>query len=209
MNDLISDQEAVGRARAGDLASYEVLASRYQQRLQRVALRFLRNEADAEDAVQRAHLLALKHLDQYAGRSSFFGWMSSITANEALTQLRRSRGGAMAGDGAFEHMASPERDPEQQAIDQDINVIVSSALESLPDAYRTVFRLREMESLSTAETGEHLGLTEACVKTRLLRARTLLRKRLSQKLGHADLPGLYRRKPTLSFQGSAAVSRAN
>ena len=209
MNDLISDQEAVGRARAGDLASYEVLASRYQQRLQRVALRFLRNEADAEDAVQRAHLLALKHLDQYAGRSSFFGWMSSITANEALTHLRRNRGGAMAGDGAFEHMASPERDPEQQAIDQDINVIVSSALESLPDAYRTVFRLREMESLSTAETGEHLGLTEACVKTRLLRARTLLRKRLSQKLGHADLPGLYRRKPTLSFQGSAAVSRAN
>lgn len=189
MNDLISDQEAVGRARAGDLASYEVLASRYQRRLHRVALRFLRNQADAEDAVQRAHLMALRHLDQYAGRSSFFGWMSSITANEALTQIRRSRGGVMAGDGAFDQMASPGRSPEQQAIDRNIGVILTKALDSLPDTYRTVFQLREMESLSTAETGEQLGLTEACVKTRLLRARTLLRKRLSQRLGHAGLHG--------------------
>ncbi len=189
MNCLIADQEAIGLIREGDFESYEVLVSRYQQRLHRVARRVVRNDADAEDVVQGAHLLALKHLDQYAGRSGFFSWMSSITTNQALTQIRRNRGILTAGDGHFEHMVSPGRNPEEQAIDRNISGILSKALESLPGAYRSVFQLRAMESLSTAETGERLGLTEACVKTRLLRARALLRRRLSKKLAPAGRKG--------------------
>jgi RNA polymerase sigma-70 factor (ECF subfamily) len=188
MDELISDQEAIGRVREGDLASYEILASRYQQRLQRVARRLVRNDADAEDAVQGAHLLALRHLDQYEGRSSFAGWMSSITANEALTQLRRNRSLVVTGDEPFQHLVCAGRNPEEQAIDGNLGGILNRALDSLPDAYRTVFRLREVESLSTAETGERLGLSEACVKTRLLRARGLLRRRLAKKLKYATAP---------------------
>ena len=180
MNTAITDEEAIGRVRMGDTSSYEVLANRYHHRLCRLAQRFLRSEADAEDAVQGAHLLALRHIDQYAGRSSYLSWMSSITVNEALTQMRRRKGVVELGEEQIDSIRSPMPDPEQQAIDQDFDGILTVALEGLPPAYSEVFRLREVETLSTAETGERLGLTEGCVKTRLVRAKGLLRRRLTR-----------------------------
>jgi RNA polymerase sigma-70 factor (ECF subfamily) len=186
MNQAITDEEAIGRVRDGDITSYGVLATRYHQRLCRVALRVLRNEADAEDAVQGAHLLALTHFDQYAGRSGYFGWMSAITVNQALTQKRRSKGGMAAGEDEIDTLPSPLEDPERQVMEEDLNGHVRVALASLPPAYRAVFQLRDLESMSTAETGERLGLTKACVKTRLVRARSLLRRRLTQTLKSAD-----------------------
>ena len=97
-------------------------------------------------------------------------------------------------------------DPEQQAIDQDFDGILTGALESLPPAYSEVFRLREMETLSTAETGERLGLTEGCVKTRLVRARGLLRRRLTRTLRSAEL-SRYARNPGLSNPGVQPAER--
>jgi RNA polymerase sigma-70 factor (ECF subfamily) len=188
MDTAITDEEAIGRVRRGETSSYGVLATRYHRRLHRLAQKFLRSEADAEDAVQGAHLLALRHIDQYAGRSSYLTWMSTITVNEALSQMRRRKGVVETGDEQMGSIRSPVRDPEQQAIDRDYDGILTAALERLPPAYGEVFRLREMETLSTAETGERLGLTEACVKTRLVRARDLLRRRITRTLKSAELP---------------------
>jgi RNA polymerase sigma-70 factor, ECF subfamily len=201
MNAAITDEEAIGRVRRGETSSYEVLATRYHRRLHRLALRVLRSDADAEDAVQGAHLRALIHIDQYAGRSSYLTWMSSITINEALSQMRRKKGLVEAGEEQIGSIRSPVPDPEQQAIDQDFDGILTIALEGLPPAYSEVFRLREMETLSTAETGERLGLTEGCVKTRLVRARGLLRRRLTRTLGSAEL-SRNSRNPELANSGT-------
>jgi RNA polymerase sigma-70 factor (ECF subfamily) len=188
MSAAITDEEAIGRVRGGETASYEVLATRYHRRLYLLAQKFLRSQADAEDAVQGAHLLALRHFDQYEGRSSYLTWMSSITVNEALSQMRRKKGVVETGEEQIGSIRSPMRNPEQQAIDRDFDGILRAALKRLPPAYGEVFRLREMETLSTAETGERLGLTEACVKTRLVRAKGLLRKRILRTLKSAELP---------------------
>ena len=201
MDLAITDEEAIGRVRSGETSSYEVLATRYHRRLHRLAQKFLRSDADAEDAVQGAHLQALRNIDQYAGRSSYFTWMSSITINEALSQMRRRKGLVELGEEQIDSLCSSMPDPEQQAIDQDFDGILTVALEGLPPAYSEVFRLREMETLSTAETGERLGLTEGCVKTRLVRARGLLRRRLTRTLGSAELPR-DSRNPELANSGT-------
>jgi RNA polymerase sigma-70 factor (ECF subfamily) len=206
MNAAITDEEAIGRVRRGETSSYEVLATRYHRRLYRLAQKFLRNEADAEDAVQGAHLLALRHIDQYAGRSSYLTWMSSITVNEALGQMRQKKGVVEAGEDWIGSIRSPMRNPEQQAIDRQFDGILAAAMERLPPAYGEVFRLREMETLSTAETGERLGLTEACVKARLVRARGLLRRRISRTLKSAELSS-YARNPELANPGPEPAAR--
>jgi RNA polymerase sigma-70 factor (ECF subfamily) len=201
MDTAITDDEAIGRIRRGETSSYEVLATRYHRRLHRLAQKFLRSDADAEDAVQGAHVQALINIGQYEGRSSYFTWMSSITINEALSQMRRKKGIVEVGEEQIDSIRSSVRDPEQQAIDQDFDGMLTVALEGLPPAYSEVFRLREMETLSTAETGERLGLTEGCVKTRLVRARGLLRRRLTRTLGSAEL-SRNSRNPELANSGT-------
>jgi RNA polymerase sigma-70 factor (ECF subfamily) len=173
----LSDDEAVWRVQSGDTRSYEVLAARYDRILHRVARRLLRSEADADDVVQRAHLLALLHIDQYRG-FGYFRWMYSIIVNEAHTQMRKGRHLTTIDDSCTRWLSSSIRNPEQQAVDQDVEQILERAVKSLPPAYQPVFRLREMEDLTTAETGERLGLTDACVKTRLFRAKNILRRTL-------------------------------
>jgi RNA polymerase sigma-70 factor (ECF subfamily) len=182
----ISDEEAAWRVRSGDTTAYEVLAARYDRSLHRVARRVLRSEADADDVVQQAHLLALSHIDQYRG-SGYFRWMYSIVVNEARTQMRKTRHLINIDDSCTEWLSSSMRNPEQQALAQDAEQLLERVIESLPSAYQPVFRLREMEDLTTAETGERLGLTGACVKTRLFRAKNILRRTLKQDRGRADL----------------------
>ncbi len=181
MHERISDEEAVNRVRGGDSDSYAILVDRHQARLQRLARRFLRNDADAEDAVQNAHLLALQHLDQFAGRASFVSWMSSITVNEALTQMRRRKNCLVSCEDFVEILRSPDRTPEQNAVTSEVGEVIQKALKKLPETYRMVFYLREVRDLSTSETGARLGLSAACVKTRLLRARSMMRKSLSER----------------------------
>ena len=188
----LSDEEVVDRVRAGDTALYEVLIERYQRRLYCIALRILRNDSEAEDALQDAHMLALKRLDQFAGRSSFYTWMARITMNEAFMKIRgRARverlQNAASLPGTFGFMAPPPPDPERQAFDRELDHAMASSMNALPDSYRMVFQLREMDEQSTSETAASLGLSEECVKTRLHRARELMRKRLRRTTSH--VPG--------------------
>jgi RNA polymerase sigma-70 factor (ECF subfamily) len=187
----LSDDEVVRRVRAGDAPLFEVLMRRYNQRLYRVARAILRNDTEAEDVMQHAYVEAYLHLDQFAGRSSFATWLTKIAVYEALARVRRrgkerlSEPRPDSDEDTMSTLQSPRPDPEQQALQGEARVLLESAIEALPDAYRSVFVMRQVEGMSTAETAECLDISHEVVKTRLLRARGLLRRELLQRAGVA------------------------
>jgi RNA polymerase sigma-70 factor (ECF subfamily) len=194
------DSEVVDRVRRGETDLFEVLMRRYNQRLYRAARSvFPANPSEAEDVVQDAWVRAFAHLSQFEGRSSVATWLVRITLHEAWARARRLRRSQPLGDGdadaPFEgkenimNNPSPAPDPECGAAGTEMRAILEAAVEALPEAYRTVFVLREVEDMSTEETAESLELTTDAVKTRLHRARGLLRKEILVRAGasHAAL----------------------
>ncbi len=184
-----SDEELARRVAAGETALFEILMRRYNQRLFRVARAILRDEAEAEDVMQQAYVNAYAHLGQFAGRARFSTWLTRIAVNEALARLRR-RGRFDEVDAmpdweerAMHRIAAPPTNPEQQALRGEMRAVLEAAFEAIPQIYRTVFVLREIEGLSTAEAAECLSLGEDAVKTRLFRARALLRQELLERAG--------------------------
>lgn len=169
----------------GNLGELDTVASQHWKRLHGVAYSILRNHADAEDVVQSSLVLALLHSGQYAGQSTFLRWVTAITINEAITHIRRSRGSRGSAGNPIDSPAmfrAADPSPEEQAIARESMALVESALRKLPDEYASVFRLREFEWLSERETGERLGISTGCVKIRLFRARSLLRKHIAPRL---------------------------
>ena len=158
---------------------------RYNQRLYRVARAILGSHADAEDAMQQAYLNAYAHLDQFEHRGSFAGWLTRIAVREALARHRRRAEAAavesIVGDGPSDRIPSPSPDPEQAALSRELRMDLEAIIDSLGETYRPVFVLREVEGLSTFETAEALALSEDVVKTRLHRARAMLRQALAPK----------------------------
>jgi RNA polymerase sigma-70 factor (ECF subfamily) len=188
----LPDDEVVRRVRRGETSLFEILMRRYNQRLYRVARAVLRDEAEAEDVMQHAYVAAYTHLDQYAGRAQFSTWLTRIAFYEALARARR-RGREVVGGHWSEAGADPigllrsvDPDPEQQALDGEMRTLLESAVEALPATYRSVFVLREVEGLSTIETAECLQVSVDVVKTRLHRARGLLREELLERVGPAS-----------------------
>ncbi len=179
----LSDEEVVGRVRAGETSLYEILVHRHHQRLYSLSLRVLGNDAEAEDATQEVHLKAFTRLDQFAARSSFAKWLNAIAVNEALARLRTRRRrpfldiADFGTDKAALVLRSHDDDPEKKAIASEATARVSKALAMLPKPYRVVFITRELDEMSTAETAGRLGVTDECVKTRLYRAKGLLRRK--------------------------------
>ena len=179
-----SDEDLVRRLRAGDTAVFEVLMRRYNQRLYRVARGIVKDHAEAEDVMQQAYLNAYTHLHQYEHRGSFAGWLTRIAVHEAFAGHRRRAQAAVAepivGDGPRDRSL----DPEQAALSSELRRDLEASIDSLADAYRPVFVLREVEGLTTAETAAALGLSEDVVKTRLHRARGMLREALAREGQH-------------------------
>jgi RNA polymerase sigma-70 factor (ECF subfamily) len=169
---------------------FEIVMRRYNQRLYRIARSILRNDGEAEDVMQDAYVRAYEHLDQFAGRAKFSTWLTRIAVHEALTrQRRRNRYQELEpmseGDGGdpMDGFASLALNPEEQASNSQIRGLLEEAVEKLPDAYRTVFMLRDVEEMSTTDTANVLEITEENVKVRLHRARALLRRRLYDRAG--------------------------
>ena len=184
----MSDQEIIERVRRGETCHYARLILRYHPRLRAMLYPILRDDAEVEDAIQEGHAQALAHLDQFAGRSSFLTWMTRIMIHEALGILRRRRRlwpleAPVEGEGAPPGLVliARGRNPEQQALDSELRRALAQALEMLPEAYRTVFTLREIDEMSTADAAGMLGISEECVRIRLHRARALLRQRLAKR----------------------------
>lgn len=183
----LSDEEVVERVLSGETELFEILMRRYNQRLYRVARAILADDGEAEDVMQDAYVRAYSHLDQFAGRARFSTWLTRIAVHEALARARRGRRLVQIEDvsqrkeTSMPFSSSPERGPEQQAIQRDLQSILEVAIEGLSESFRSVLVLREVEGLSTAETAETLGISEALVKTRLHRARAALRDELENR----------------------------
>jgi RNA polymerase sigma-70 factor (ECF subfamily) len=184
----LPDAEVVRRVRAGETSLFEVLMRRHNQRLFRVARAILRDDAEAEDAMQQAYVNAYCHLDQFAGRASVATWLSRISVHEAFARARRRRSPEVQTMSDPDDDSSPALrargpDPEQQLLAGEIRALLESAIDALPESYRCTFVLREVEGLDTADTAESLGISEELVKTRLHRARALLRDQLYRRAG--------------------------
>jgi RNA polymerase sigma-70 factor (ECF subfamily) len=184
------------RARQGDYDAFEALVGRYQRRVYGLAWRILGQHQDAEDVTQQTFLSVLEHLADFREESSVATWVLRIAANHAAKVLRKKRGLPtrpleVAADPGDSYATLPHPDfiaqwrdsPEELAERAEVRRLLDQALAELDDKYRLVFLLRDVEGLSTHQTAETLGLTEPTVKVRLLRARLLLRERLTRVLG--------------------------
>lgn len=188
-----TDQEVVDRVRSGDTALYEIIMRRYNQRLYRVTYAILRDDAEAEDVIQDAYVRAYQHLDQFAGYAPFSTWLTRIAVHEALRRLRLRKRSQQFGDiehdeesfmnDAETNIAETSLDPEQRASNAELGQLLEEAVLDLPEQYRTVIMLRDVEELSTAETAAALDLTEQNVKVRLHRGRAMMRDRLFARVG--------------------------
>lgn len=183
-----TDLEVVERVKAGETALYEIIMRRYNQRLYRVARAILRDDAEAEDVMQDAYVRAYQHLDQYAGTAPFSTWLTRIAVNEALGRLRlRSHSQQLEdeewnGEGSM-NAADTSLDPEQSASVAELRHFLEEAVLELPEPYRIVVMLRDIEELSTAETAAALDLSEENVRIRLHRGRARAREWLFERVG--------------------------
>jgi RNA polymerase sigma-70 factor (ECF subfamily) len=174
----LTDEEIVARVLSGDVPLFELLVRRHNQRLYRATKAILKDDEEAEDAMQAAYVSAFVKLDQFAGDARFSTWLTKIAVYEALGRLRsRKRRQEISAT-----MKSDDN-PERTVHDLQLRATIENAVEKLPPIYRAVFVLRDVEELSSAETAECLGITEQTVKTRLHRARALLRRRLVRLIG--------------------------
>jgi RNA polymerase sigma-70 factor, ECF subfamily len=176
----LTDAEVIRRVLDGDTALFEILMRRYNQRVYRAVRAVLRDDTDAEDVMQQAYLNAFTHLRQFAERAQFSTWLIRIAVNEALARTKkRDRFSPLMEL----EMESEMPDPEKQALTTQMREVLESQLAELPAFYRTVLVLRDVEGLSTAETAECLEVSEDVVKTRLHRARAMVRDGLAKRAG--------------------------
>lgn len=190
------DSDLVRRAKDGDLAAFESLTAKYEQRVYSLAMRMLRQEQDAEDVTQQTFLSALEHMEDFREEASFSTWLFRIATHAALKIIRKRKGlptvsldAATEERDGYDSVPHPEyiadwRDtPEELADRNEIRRILEDALARLDEKHRVIFLLRDVEGFSVKETAETLGLSEANVKVRLLRARLHLREELTRLLG--------------------------
>jgi RNA polymerase sigma-70 factor (ECF subfamily) len=184
------DSKLLILARQGDATAFDTLIRRHDRFLYRFARSILLDDYEAEDVVQETFIKAFRRLVDFRGEASLSTWLRRITLNEALARKRRRR--STVEFGALQHGANAQiepsviagsaQDPELMAAQQQLRKLLERAIEKLPDSLRTVFVMRDVEELSTADTARLLGLGEPTVKTRLHRARRMLREVLGDQI---------------------------
>jgi RNA polymerase sigma-70 factor (ECF subfamily) len=195
-HEALPDVEIARRVAAGDEQALRLLMRRHNRTLFRAARGILRDDAEAEDAVQEAYLLAYRAIGSFRGDAKLSTWLVRIVVNEALARSRkRSRSaqvirfdGDADADNRFERVSMDEAAPEQPeygAIRAQCRKLLEGKIDQLPDLFRTVFVLRALEEMTVEETAAALGIPEATVRTRFFRARGLLREALAREIDFA------------------------
>ena len=190
----MTESEIVASILQGDMRAFEQLLRQHQRMLLHAARAILRDDAEAEDAVQEASLAAYRALGSFRGECKLSTWLVQIAVNEALMRRRRQMRSAAAlpldphADVAEAQGLALASGPEGEAVQAELYEGVAQRVASLPEEYRAVFRLRALEEASVAETATALGIPEATVRTRFFRARRLLRRSMAQALGQSSLP---------------------
>lgn len=183
----ISDAALACSIVAGEPGAFERLMRQYNRRLFRVARSILRDDAEAEDALQEGYIKAHRAMAGFRGDARLSTWLTRIIVNQALERRRRRPEEAAeqaGGDPVAEtRFGATSETPETLAMRRDLQRLIEHAIDDLPDNYRSVFMLRAVEGLSVDETASALGISGVNTKVRLLRARALLRESLGQRLG--------------------------
>ena len=186
-----SDAELARRVAGGESAAFEMLMRRHNRTLFRTARAILRDDAEAEDALQEAYMQAYRSMGSFRGEAKLSTWLARIVANEALMRLRKhARRGdivPLQSSAALENLneipdPSMEKSPENSAQRAQTRRLLEAQIDALPDSYRTVFVLRAVEEMSVEETASVLQIPEATVRSRFFRARSLLREGLAAKI---------------------------
>jgi RNA polymerase sigma factor (sigma-70 family) len=188
------DRALAVRVGRGEAAAFETLMRRYNRRLFRLARSTLRNDSEAEDALQEAWVLAYRRIGQFRGDAALITWLSRLVLNECLGRLRRAARRdnvvpivALRDDQEADMMAPSNADaPDTAAERAQVRRLIERKLDELPAAFRTVFVLRCVEELTVEETAACLGLPDATVRSRHFRARSMLREALARELDGAE-----------------------
>lgn len=192
----LSDVELCRRIAADDRDAFQVLMRRYNQSLYRTARSILKDDAEAEDAMQEAYLHAYRAMGKFRGDAKLSTWLVRIVVNEAIGRVRKRTRSAeiIRMDGDIERdrdatevnmsEASPDQ-PERAALRAETRRLLEAKIDQLPNAFRAVFVLRAVEELTVEETADALGIPEATVRTRFFRAKGLLREALSREMDFA------------------------
>lgn len=190
------DTSLAGRALAGDTGAFESLMRRYNGRLFRAARAILKDDADAEDALQDAWLQAYRHMSDFRGDAQLSTWLTRIAVTQALMKLRKQKreqgvvpisGRVPSGedDRPFDIADARAESPSDAALRAEVRRAIERRIDALPLNFRTVFMLREVEGLSVQEAAACLSIPETTVRTRLFRARALMREALARDLDMA------------------------
>ena len=197
-SDTAGDAELAGRAAEGDHGAFETIMRRHNRLLFRAARSILKNDEEAEDAVQEAYLQAFHALGSFRAEARLSTWLVRIAVNQALGRLRkRSAADVIPLDSAMEAAQThseawmeqdPSGQPESAAARAQLRKLIEARIDKLPEAFRPVFVLRAIEELTVEETAAALGIPEATVRSRFFRARSLMREGLSRDmdLGYED-----------------------
>jgi RNA polymerase sigma-70 factor, ECF subfamily len=197
ISDKVSDGELVQRVAAHDHEAFRVLMKRHNQMLYRAARSILKNEAEAEDAVQEAYMQAYRAMGNFRGDSKVSTWLVRIVVNESITRLnkqaRRAEVIRLDGDDLQQDQHSSEdsmnesspENPDRAAQRSEARRLLEAKIDELPDAFRTVFVLRAVEEMTVEEAAVALDIPEATVRTRFFRAKGLLRESLSREIDFA------------------------
>lgn len=185
--ELSADETVIREVLQGDVNRYEVLIRKYNQQLYRVAKGILWEEELIEDVMQEAYIKAYQHLGQFMGRSGFRTWLTRILINECLQKKRKLK--KTAGERIEDHLlhAVTATTPENLTMNSELKKLLEDAIAYLPEKYRVVFVLREIENMSITETSESLGITEGNVKARLSRGKEMLREYLTALVPYSEL----------------------
>ena len=190
----LTDADLAARAVQGDPRAFELIMRRHNRLLYRTARSVLKNDQEAEDAVQEAYFNAWKALGSFRADARLSTWLVRIVLNEALGRLRRRHGNVVPmepddGSGTATMGVSPEADvneqPDRQASRAEMRRVIEARIDALPEIFRTVFVLRAVEEYTVDEVAVVLGIPEITVRTRFFRARSLLREGLARDVDHA------------------------
>ncbi len=185
----MDDAALVERAKAGSFEAFDELVRRHEERLYALLKTMLRSREDAEDAVQTAFVSALEHLKDFRGDASFATWITHVAVNAGLKLLRKRRGVSLDATDDEGELRRPDyiadwREPPERLLErEETKRALDEAIDALPEHHRVVFALRDVSGLSVEETAKAVGISEANVKVRLLRARLALRERLTRQFG--------------------------
>jgi RNA polymerase sigma factor (sigma-70 family) len=189
-SEILNDDEIITRILHGEKDLYSLIVRRYNQRLYRVGMSIINNDAEVEDAMQVAYINAYENLGKFAFKSSFPTWLTRILINECLLRLRKRKKSISMNDENIENVMKQNKElntPATATVNSELRSILNDAIGKLPEIYRSVFVMREIENMNIAETKECLNISEVNVKVRLNRAKALLRDILSAQYSKEDI----------------------